>query len=174
MEKILEKLSSYNIFNYLFPGVVFCVVADRYLSIPLLQDSIVNGLFLYYFIGLVISRFGSVAIEPVLKKTGFVKFTEYQDFVRAAKEDTKIELLSESNNTYRTLLSAIFILCVVAIGAHITESNQNILEFVKYLILPGLVLLFGLSYKKQTEYISKRVSTALKEKDRTEPSDDKK
>ena len=77
IDKILEKLSSYNIFNYLFPGVVFCLVADRYLSIPLLQDSIVNGLFLYYFIGLVISRFGSVAIEPVLKKAGFVKFTAY-------------------------------------------------------------------------------------------------
>lgn len=163
MEKILEKISSYNIFNNLFPGVVFCVVADRYLAIPLLQDSIINGLFLYYFIGMVISRFGSVAIEPILKKAGFVKFTEYHDFVRAVKEDPKIELLSESNNTYRTLLSAIFILCIVAIGTHITESNPSFLEFVKYLILPGLVLLFGLSYKKQTEYITKRVSAALKD-----------
>ena len=163
MEKILEKLSSYNIFNYLFPGVVFCVVADRYLAIPLLQESIINGLFLYYFVGLVISRIGSVAIEPILKKTGFVKFSEYHDYVRAAKEDPKIELLSESNNTYRTLLSAIFILCVFAIGAHIAKSNPSFLEYVKYLILPGLVLLFGFSYKKQTEYISKRVSAALKE-----------
>lgn len=166
MEKILEKLSSYNIFNYLFPGVVFCVVADRYLAIPLLQDSIINGLFLYYFVGLVISRIGSVAIEPILRKTGFVKFSEYHDFVRAEKKDPKIELLSEFNNTYRTLLSAIFILCVVAIGAHIGKSNPNFLEFVKYLILPGLVLLLGLSYKKQTGYISKRVSAALKEKDK--------
>ena len=163
MEKILEKLSSYNIFNYLFPGVVFCVIADRYLAIPLLQESIINGLFLYYFVGLVISRIGSVAIEPILKKTGFVKFSEYHDYVRAAKEDPKIELLSESNNTYRTLLSAIFILCVFAIGAHIAKSNPSFLEYVKYLILPGLVLLFGFSYKKQTEYISKRVSAALKE-----------
>lgn len=166
MEKILEKLSSYNIFNYLFPGVVFCVVADRYLAIPLLQESIINGLFLYYFVGLVISRIGSVAIEPILKKTGFVKFSEYHDYVRAAKEDPKIELLSESNNTHRTLLSAIFILCVFAIGAHIAKSNPSFLEFVKYLMLPGLVLLFGFSYKKQTEYILKRVSAALKEKNK--------
>jgi len=164
MEKILEKLSSYNIFNYLFPGVVFCVVADRYLSISLLQDSIVNGLFLYYFIGLVISRVGSIVIEPILKKTNFVKFTEYHDFVTAAKEDPKIELLSESNNTYRTLLSASFILCVITIGLHVAEMNPNFLEFLKYLILPGLVLLFGLSYKKQTEYISKRVFATLKKK----------
>jgi hypothetical protein len=45
MEKVLDKLSSYNVFNYLFPGVVFCVIADRYLAIPLLQESIVNGFF---------------------------------------------------------------------------------------------------------------------------------
>ena len=166
MEKILEKLSSYNIFNYLFPGVVFCVIADRYLAIPLLLDSIVNGLFMYYFIGLVISRFGSVALEPILKKTCFVKFSEYHDFVKAVKEDRKIELLSESNNTYRTLLSAVLILCVAAIGAHFAKSYPSILELVKSLILPGLVVLFAFSYKKQTEYITKRVSVALKELDK--------
>lgn len=174
MEKILEKLSSYNIFNYLFPGVVFCVIADRYLAIPLLQTSIVNGLFLYYFIGLVISRFGSVAIEPILKITGFVKFTEYRDFVRATKGDPKIELLSESNNTYRTLLSAVLILCIIAIGAQFAKSNPRFLEFVKYLILPGLVLLFGLSYKKQTGYITKRVSSVLIDLDKEGPGDNTK
>ena len=53
----IDKLSSYNIFNYLFPGVLFCVIADRYFFIPLVQDSIVTGLFLYYFVGLVIRLF---------------------------------------------------------------------------------------------------------------------
>lgn len=160
MEKILDKLSSYNIFNYLFPGVIFCVIADRYLAIPLLQDSIVNGLFLYYFAGLMISRFGSIAIEPILKKTGIIKFSDYRDYIEAAKEDPKIELLSESNNMYRTLLSAVLILCVAAIGAQLIQSYPSLLDFIKYSILPGLVLLFAFSYKKQTEYISKRVSAA--------------
>lgn len=161
MEKILEKLSSYNIFNYLFPGVVFCVIADRYLKIPLLQDSIINGIFLYYFVGLVISRFGSIAIEPILNNTGLIKFADYQNYIRAAKEDQKIELLSESNNMYRTLLSALLILCIAAIGAQLVQPNPGALDFAKYSILPGLVLLFGLSYKKQTEYITKRISTAI-------------
>ncbi|MEZ5590577.1 MAG: hypothetical protein R3F53_07675 [Gammaproteobacteria bacterium] len=161
MEKILEKLSSYNIFNYLFPGAVFCVVADRYLAIPLLQDSIINGLFLYYFVGLVISRFGSIAIEPLLIKSGFIKFTDYQNYIRAAKEDPKIELLSESNNTYRTMLSMLSILCVAAIGAHLVKCSPNFLVFVKYSILPGLAILFVFSYNKQTGYIKKRISSVI-------------
>ena len=160
MEKILDKLSSYNIFNYLFPGVIFCVIADRYLDIPLLQDSIVNGLFLYYFVGLMISRFGSIAIEPILKKTRIIKFSDYRDYIEATKEDPKIELLLESNNMYRTLLSAVLILCVAAIGAQLIHSYPSLLHFIKYSILPGLVLLFAFSYMKQTEYISKRVSAA--------------
>ena len=76
MESILEKISSYNLFNYLLPGVVLCVVSDRYFDIPLLQDSIITGLFLYYFVGLVTSRFGSIVLEPILKKLKIVKFAQ--------------------------------------------------------------------------------------------------
>lgn len=158
MEKILDKLSSYNIFNYLFPGVVFCVIADRYMSVPLLQDSIINGLFLYYFVGLVISRFGSIAIEPIFRKSGIIKFADYPDYIAAVKDDQKIELLSESNNMYRTILSALVILIFVVIGEQLVQQYPGFLAFLKYSILPGLVLLFGFSYKKQTEYITKRIS----------------
>lgn len=158
MEKILEKLSSYNIFNYLFPGVVFCVIADRYFSVPLLQGSIINGLFLYYFVGLVISRFGSLVLEPILKKLGVVKFSDYSDFVEATKKDPKLELLSESNNMYRTVLSALVILCALIIGDRLVQEYPSLVVFLKYALLPALVVLFGFSYRKQTEYIAKRIS----------------
>lgn len=160
MEKILDKLSSYNIFNYLFPGVVFCIITDRYMSVPLLQDTIINGLFLYYFVGLVISRFGSIAIEPTLKKSRIIKFAAYPDYIRAVKDDPKIELLSEANNMYRTILSAFVILCLVAIGRQLVQAYPSMLDVLKYAILPVMVLLFGFSYKKQTEYITKRISSS--------------
>lgn len=160
MEKILNKISSYNIFNYLFPGVVFCIIADRYMSVPLLQDTIINGLFLYYFVGLVISRFGSIAIEPLLKKSRIIKFADHPDYIKVEKDDPKIELLSESNNMYRTVLSAFLILCFVAIGRQLVQAHPSMLVLLKYAILPGMVLLFGFSYKKQTEYITKRISSS--------------
>jgi len=64
MKEIIEKLSSYNIFNYLFPGVVFAILATKFTNLNLTFDNLFLGAFAYYFIGLVISRFGSVFIEP--------------------------------------------------------------------------------------------------------------
>ena len=105
MKDILSKLSSYNLFNYLFPGIVFVIAAGKLTHYSLIQQDIVIGVFLYYFIGLVVSRFGSLVIEPILRKTSFLRFANYGDFVAASKKDEKLELLSEVNNTYRTLCS---------------------------------------------------------------------
>jgi hypothetical protein len=157
VENLIDKLSSYKIFNYLFPGVLFCVIADRYLSIPLVQDSIVTGLFFYYFVGLVISRFGSLVLEPIMKKLRFVKFSEYSDFVNAIKSDPKIEILSETNNMYRSVLSVFFLLCFIVLGKSILEIFDGLGPYIKYAILPVLVVLLGFSYKKQTSYIVKRI-----------------
>lgn len=157
MGNFIDKLSSYNIFNYLFPGVVFCVIADGYFSIPLLQDSIITGLFLYYFVGLVISRFGSLVLEPLMKKFKLVKFSSYSDFLSAVKADPKIEVLSEANNMYRSVLSALLILCLVVAGESVLDNFGILVPFVKYATLLVLVVLFGFSYKKQTGYISKRI-----------------
>ena len=67
MKDLIDKLSSYNIFNYLFPGVLFAALGDRLTSYSLLIDDIMVGVFIYYFIGLVISRLGSLFLEPLLK-----------------------------------------------------------------------------------------------------------
>ena len=163
MENIIDKLSSYNIFNYLFPGVLFCIIADRYFSIPLVQDSIITGLFLYYFVGLIISRFGSLILEPIMKKLRFVKFSEYSDFVNAAKLDPKIEVLSEANNMYRSVLSVFVLLCFVVLGKSTLENFVGLEPYIKYAVLIVMVVLLGFSYKKQTSYIVKRIE-ANKEK----------
>ena len=68
MKDLLDKISSYNLFNYLLPGVLFALLADGLTSYTFIQSDIVVGIFLYYFMGLVISRVGSLAIEPILKK----------------------------------------------------------------------------------------------------------
>ena len=64
MKDLLEKLSSYNIFNYLFPGVLFAAMGSHLTSYSLLIDDTVIGVFVYYFYGLVVSRVGSLVLEP--------------------------------------------------------------------------------------------------------------
>src|SRR3989344_7954495 len=102
MKDILDKITSYNLFNYLLPGVLFVAILDKFTSYSLTQENLLIGAFVYYFIGLVISRFGSLIVEPFLKSVSFLKFADYVDFVSASKIDSKIEDFSEVNNMYRT------------------------------------------------------------------------
>ena len=50
MEEILEKISSYNLFNYLLPGILFAVISKEITTYSFLHENIIIGLFLYYFI----------------------------------------------------------------------------------------------------------------------------
>lgn len=157
MKDLLDKLSSYNIFNYLLPGVLFAALVSKMTIYPLVQSDIVIGVFLYYFLGLVVSRFGSLVIEPILKKTGFVHFASYRDFVSASKKDDKIEVLSEVNNMYRTLCS-LFVLLLLLLGYQSIQSRiPELSQWNPAIAFVLLIVLFLLSYQKQTAYVTKRI-----------------
>lgn len=157
MKELLDKISSYNIFNYLFPGILFAVISKEITAYSFLQDNFIIGAFVYYFIGLVVSRFGSLFIEPLLKKLSFLKFADYKDFVSSSKKDAKIELLSEINNMYRTL-SSMFALLLLLKLYELIESKAPILkDWSTYILLALLLVMFLFSYRKQTNYITKRI-----------------
>ena len=157
LKEDVDKISSYNIFNYLLPGILFPYLLKELVGYDLIQDNILIGVFLYYFIGLVISRFGSIFIEPLLKKIKFVKFANYKDFVSASKKDNKIELLSEVNNTYRTLLSMLLLLVVCRLYIYVKSRFNLSNDFTLMLVITFLVIIFLYSYRKQTNYITKRI-----------------
>ena len=160
MKDIIDKLSSYNIFNYLFPGVLFSLLATKFASINLVFDDLFIGAFAYYFMGLVISRFGSLVIEPLLKLTKIVRFSDYKDFIEASKKDSKIEVLSESNNMFRTLISMCILLFLAIWFQLLAESWGFLKNNQESIFLSLLLLLFLLSYRKQTNYIIKRIKTS--------------
>lgn len=158
MENIIEKLSSYNIFNYLLPGVIFVVFCKQYADIDIVQDDILVGFFLYYFIGLIISRVGSLVIEPLFKQVGFIKLASYENYLKASKDDPKIDVLNEMNNVYRTLI-ALFIISLATLGYKYAASAFPPLErYAGYIWSIFLLVLFLCSYSKQSRYITKRVN----------------
>lgn len=157
MKELLEKLSSYNIFNYLLPGIVFVVLADALTTFHFVQQDIILGVFLYYFIGLIISRIGSIAIEPLLKWSRFVHFSSYADFVSASKEDKSLEVLSEANNMYRTFCSLFASLILLKIYERFSIIFPIMGRWATEFLILGLLALFCFSYRKQTQYINKRI-----------------
>ena len=147
MKDLLQKISSYNIFNYLLPGVVFVTLLRLLTKYELIIDDFIVGVFFYYFIGLIINRIGSLVIEPIIKKTSLVKFFDYRKFISASRKDEKIDLFSEVNNMYRTFISMFLILLLIIIYEKFSLL-LSISHFVMTLIgLILLIILFIFSYK---------------------------
>ena len=162
MNDLISKISSYNLFNYLLPGVIFSFLVENFTSYSLIQDNILVGVFLYYFVGLIISRIGSLAIEPFLKWIKFLQFADYKDFIKASKNDEKIELFSEQNNMYRTFIS-MFFLFFLSKGYELLSLIYPFLKQVDSFLLSFLIFcLFLASYRKQTNYIKNRIFINLK------------
>lgn len=157
MKEIVEKFSSYNIFNYLFPGFVFVGFTKQFTSYTFFQNDMLTNLFVSYFIGLVISRIGSLLLEPFLIKISFLKFANYSHFLKASKKDPKIETLSEVNNMYRTLCSLLFLLLPLKLIELLEMKYPIIKSWSLHLLIILLLILFLFSYRKQTNYITKRI-----------------
>ena len=158
---MLSQIATYHIFNCIVPGAIFAYLSKYILSYSLVQKEIVIGLILYYFIGLIINRIGSLTIEPLLRYIKFIKFKPYRLYIEASYLDEKLDIISEENNTYCTFCS----LCVSLIFLKIYEYMKSVLSnYAKYefiIILIALLLLFLFSYRKQTKYIRKRINIAL-------------
>lgn len=164
LESIVEKISHYNLFNYLFPGAIFCLIGQNYLGIPS-QNSIVEELLLYYFAGLVISRIGSIIVEPTLRKFKFLVFDEYPNYLKAATTDPKIDTLSTENNMYRSLVTTFASLGFAKIALTIFEMWPAFEQFKSHLAISCLLCLFLLSYRKQTQFIFKRIQATKRDQD---------
>jgi hypothetical protein len=159
MNELLKQISSYHLFNYLLPGCLFAVIASRVTHWNFIESQLVLGLFIYYFYGLIISRIGSLIVEPTLKLTQFIQFTSYADYVAACKIDPKIEVLNESNNMYRTLCSTI--LCLILAPGYERFCRRFDWHFtIDPVLVCLLCALFLFSYRKQTRYIKQRVEAA--------------
>ena len=166
LKVLIEKLSQYNILTNILPGTILCIVFTFCIGYNMLvTDNWYLQCVIFYFAGIVNNRFGSLALEPLLKKLKILKFTSYKDYIVAESKDAKITILSTENNVFRSYAS----LCVIAIFASIFKILEDKIEWIKnceseYKMMTLLVLLlivFILSYRKQTSYVNKRINDAL-------------
>lgn len=166
MQDFLNRISSYNLFNYLFPGVLFAVAAEKVSQWSFAHENTIITLFLCYFYGIVISRIGSLVIKPALKKIKLIEFKSYKDYIKASEKDKHIPILSEINNTYRTIISLIFCLAVLYGISRLSIRYEFTSTLTSAICAFLLIAVFIASYRKQTKFITKRIDAVLsKEKD---------
>lgn len=166
MEKFFDKLENYNIFNYILPAIIFDLGCKIYINLTFIPtNNIIITAFIYYFVGLVISRIGSLIVKPLLWKFKIMN-KEYSskefDFYKAEEKDPKIKILFTDYNMYRNFISVFFLLIIVKIVTIVQEHVALNSTLAHTIIILLLLVLFIMSYKKQLQYIYKRVNNMKK------------
>ena len=100
-----------------------------------------------------------------MKKINFIKFAPYNEFVKALKKDSKIDILSELNNFLRSLLTCVTLLPLIKFGQELSVKCPCLSEFYVWIIIIVIFLLFLFSYRKQTNYVRKRVDVVNEQTD---------
>lgn len=161
MSSIIEKLGSYQIFTNLFPGAFFGLGLRFFLYLEFPTKNVGEDLIIYYLMGLIISRIGSLVVEPLLRRIRFLEFASYNDFVSASKIDVKIDTLSEINNYMRSLLTSAILFPIIGGLQKLTQKCPWFSCSWKWVLLILILIIFLFSYKKQTNYVRKRVEATL-------------
>lgn len=157
MGNVIEKLGSYQIMTNLLPGAFFGIAAKSLFGMPLPAANIAEEILIFYFAGLIINRIGSLVIRPILKKVKIIQEAPYADYMKAAKADMKLDVLSETNNYFRSVLTCFLLLPVVGIMRVLVMDVGWIGKNWKGCAVIFLAVLFLFSYKKQTDIVRKRV-----------------
>lgn len=157
MNSVIEKLGSYQLITNLLPGAFFGLAIKYFFNINLPIENIGEGIVVYYFIGLFISRIGSLVTEPILKKMHFINCSDYGDFVKAVKIDPKIDILSEMNNYLRSLLTCVLLLPIIKLTQVLSSRWLWLSVNWKWILIVVFFVVSLLSYLKQSSYVRKRV-----------------
>ena len=155
---MIDKLSQYNFVTNILPGTMLCLMLKHIVGYDLFvtNEWYQMGI-IFYFVGMVNNRFSSLVIELTMKKTKIVKFSNYKEFIAAEKKDSKITVLSMENNVFRSYISVCTISLIASLFKLIADNVNWIDEWKMQFLLVALLLLFMLSYRKQTSYVRERV-----------------
>lgn len=156
MTELFKTISNYHFFNYLLPGAIGTYYFQQMYNYSLEKSNIIILCCIYYLVGLLISRVGSLVISPILKC--WLDFQPYDKYLCASKRDQAIAGMSTIANMYRTLIALVLIISIF----ELIHNGVTYPLFVLFIL--GFILLVA-SYIKQTRLIVKRVRIALETKE---------
>lgn len=165
INKIVEQISVYEFLNNIIPGTIYAVLTEKLTSFKIQTGKVWTDVVLYYFIGVVIGRVGSLVVERFLKWRKKLIFFPHSEYVEAEQKDKLVRELSTINNMYRTY-TAVALCLVLTVGFSFiwalikgSDWSKPTLIIVACIIL---MVVFAKSYIKQTGYVTSRVKTINK------------
>lgn len=155
--KFFEKISVYQILNYMIPGSVLCILLKYLVGYDIISFSIAENVIVVYFVGMVNSRLSSLVLKPLLIWLRIIKEAPYSDYVRAEKKDAKLTVLSDVNNMFRSMANVMMLLLIAYGFKNFSVIEAFVLRNFNWIAIVSLLILFVCSIRKQTEYVRRRV-----------------
>ena len=158
IEDLLKKMEAYHIACWIIPGTIFRLVLILFIpKLVICEENLLYEIILCYFLGMITSRIGSTMIEPLLKKIKIIEIVDYSEYMLASKTDNKVDLLQVEANQYRTYISMqVLLICIYVYQVIIGIFS---FKFQVVILLIILLIIFILSYKKQHDFIIKRIKS---------------
>lgn len=155
----MKIFNQYDIRVNFIPGCTIYYLL-RLNGLDYMTDSEIEKVILCYVMGIIVSRLGSVLVEKICQKIGWIKYEPYKFYIAASKKNERIELLSETNNLYRSMTAVFLVDLLYILAVCDVEMDMLTIPIMGFFI-------FLMSYIKQTKYISKNiVNTIKKDNDR--------
>ena len=92
-----------------------------------------------------------------MKKCKFIVEAPYPEYVKAVKKDSKIDILSETNNYFRTLLAGAILLFTIYLCMNLETIWGWLISNWRWIALACSIILFLFAFRNQTDYVRKRV-----------------
>lgn len=157
IKTIIDRVSSYQFFNFIYPGLLVAGILDIYSVVNIFDLNIWYIMLICYFLGMMSSRIGSLVIEEILVKCKGLERFEYEDFNEAEKNNSKVTLHLELSNMYRTLTAVCFEIFVAKIVSCFYDFGFAMPKDVTIGIIL-LFVIFGFSFVKQYGYLKKCIA----------------
>ena len=164
MGSFTEKLSPYDFINNLFPGVLVLAFMAWSLNLSFTADGVISIVVYFcivYFVGIIMSRLGSLVLEPIFRKTRIAKW--HKNYYVGERNDPKIPILLRDLNMYRSLaVSSLFCCLISPVAVFITKTISCCMCLEAMLVLFIVAVIFTCSYGKQSRLIYRRVDEITK------------
>ena len=149
INSLFNKLSAYQLLSLMLPGASLLGTLKFIFAIDIKVDENIWWFLLSsYVVGIILSRIGSLLIEEVFKKMGFIKGYNVGNYIAKRKEDDMVETLLSFANLYRSFCALSILMIIVTM-----VKGYGFCDYWHYFLLEVLLLLlFAFSFCKQYNY----------------------
>lgn len=164
MSDLAYLISNTRIVSCLVPGAMMCVFINNYFRVDFLKNDALFNIIIFYAVGVVIGRVGSIVIEPFFKNIGLIEKDNYARFIEAEERNPKLNTIDEICRFYRSLVALMIIIIVGLIVSFFLKMYSLWISFGALIAAILILVLMVFAYRKQSKYTIERINKVLEEK----------